>query len=41
MLTAMGQQSVVLDAIRRGAREFMVKPFSAAPFLSVVARLLR
>jgi two-component system, chemotaxis family, chemotaxis protein CheY len=41
MLTAMGQQSIVMDAIRRGAREFMVKPFTAAPFMSLVSRLLR
>ena len=41
MLTAIGQQSVVMDAIRRGAREFLVKPFRVDPFLSAVARLLR
>lgn len=41
MLTAMGQQSVVMDAIRRGAREFLVKPFTVGPFLSAVGRLLR
>jgi two-component system chemotaxis response regulator CheY len=40
MLTAMGQQSVVMDAIRRGAREFLVKPFAADPVLTAVTRLL-
>ena len=41
MLTAIGQQSVVMDAIRRGAREFLVKPFAADSFFSAVSRLLR
>src|SRR5438552_8226966 len=41
MLTAVGQQSVVMDAIRRGAREFLVKPFTDGPFMGAVGRLLR
>jgi two-component system chemotaxis response regulator CheY len=41
MVSAIGQQSVVMDAIRRGAREFLVKPFAAGPFFSAVSRLLR
>ena len=41
MLTAIGQQSVVLDAIRRGAREFLVKPFAPEGFFTAVTRLLR
>ncbi len=41
MLSAIGQQSVVMDAIRRGAREFLVKPLAAGPFASAVSRLLR
>ena len=28
MLTALGQESVVLEAIKSGARDFIVKPFS-------------
>ena len=40
MLSAMGQQSVVLDAIRRGAREFLVKPFNAERVLRSISRLL-
>ena len=27
MVTAMGQQSIVMDAIKAGARDFVVKPF--------------
>jgi two-component system chemotaxis response regulator CheY len=41
MLTAIGQQSVVMDAIHRGAREFLVKPFAVDPFFRAVGRLLR
>ena len=40
MLTAMGQQPIVLDAIKRGARDFVVKPFQADRVLSAVTRLL-
>ena len=41
MVTAIGQQSVVMDAIRRGAREFLVKPIAVGPFFSALGRLLR
>lgn len=41
MVTAIGQQSVIMDAIRRGAREFLVKPLAAGPFLTALSRLLR
>ena len=40
MLTAMGQQPIVLDAIKRGARDFVVKPFQPDRVLSAVTRLL-
>ena len=40
MLTAVGQQSVVMDAIRRGAREFLVKPFKGDRVLGAINRLL-
>jgi two-component system chemotaxis response regulator CheY len=40
MLTAMGQQAIVMDAIRRGARDFVVKPFSPERVLGAVAKLL-
>ena len=40
MLTAMGQQSIVMDAIKRGARDFVVKPFAPDRVLHAVAKLL-
>ena len=40
MLTAMGQQSIVMDAIKRGARDFVVKPFAPERVLGAVNKLL-
>jgi two-component system chemotaxis response regulator CheY len=40
MLTAMGQQAIVMDAIKRGARDFVVKPFAADRVLAAVNKLL-
>ncbi len=40
MLTALGQQSIVMDAIKRGARDFVVKPFAPGRILAAVNRLL-
>lgn len=40
MLTAMGQQAIVLDAIKRGARDFVVKPFSPDRVLAAVTKLI-
>jgi two-component system chemotaxis response regulator CheY len=40
MLTAMGQQAIVMDAIKRGARDFVVKPFAPDRVLGAVAKLL-
>lgn len=40
MLTAMGQQAIVMDAIKRGARDFVVKPFAPDRVLAAVAKLL-
>src|SRR5512133_2873373 len=40
MLTALGQESVVLEAIKSGARDFMVKPFERDRVLSAVSKLL-
>ncbi len=40
MLTAMGQQSIVMDAIKRGARDFVVKPFAPDRVLASVSKLL-
>ncbi len=40
MLTAMGQQSIVMDAIKLGARDFVVKPFAPDRVLGAVTKLL-
>jgi two-component system chemotaxis response regulator CheY len=40
MLTAMGQQAIVMDAIKSGARDFIVKPFTAGRVLAAIDRLL-
>jgi two-component system chemotaxis response regulator CheY len=40
MLTAVGHEAVVMDAVRRGAIDFVVKPVAADRLLSVVRRLL-
>lgn len=40
MLTALGQESVVLEAIKAGARDFVVKPFEKERVLSAIAKLV-
>ena len=40
MLTALGQQGIVLEAIKSGARDFVVKPFEAERVLAAVQRIL-
>ncbi len=40
MLTARGQQAIVMDAIKRGARDFVVKPFAPDRVLAAVNKLL-
>lgn len=40
MLTALGQESVVLEAIRSGARDFVVKPFERERVLGAIQKLL-
>ncbi|MCC7354169.1 MAG: response regulator [Anaerolineae bacterium] len=40
MLTALGQQGIVLEAVKAGARDFIVKPFEAERVLSAVKRIL-
>jgi two-component system chemotaxis response regulator CheY len=40
MCSAMGQQSLVLEAIRAGARDFVVKPFQPSRVLEAVQRVL-
>src|SRR5258708_22531336 len=40
MCSAMGQQSLVIEAIQAGARDFVIKPFQAARVLEAAARAL-
>jgi two-component system, chemotaxis family, chemotaxis protein CheY len=40
MLTALGQESVVLEAIKSGARDFVVKPFERERVMSAITKLL-
>ena len=40
MCSAMGQQTLVLDALRAGARDFVVKPFQPSRVIEAVQRVL-
>ena len=40
MLTALGQESVVLDAVKSGARDFIVKPFEHDRVKKAISKLL-
>ena len=40
MVTAMGQQSIVMEALKAGASDFVVKPFSPERVLNAVEKLL-
>ncbi len=40
MISAMGQQSMVFDAIKAGAKDFIVKPFQADRLLEAVKKVL-
>ncbi len=40
MCSAMGQQTMVMDAIKAGARDFIVKPFQAERVLEAVKKVL-
>lgn len=40
MCSAMGQQALVLDAIKAGAIDFLVKPFEADRVLHAIERIL-
>ncbi len=40
MVTAMGQQAIIMDAIQNGAKDFVVKPFEKARVLAAVEKLL-
>jgi two-component system, chemotaxis family, chemotaxis protein CheY len=40
MLTALGQESVVLEAIRSGASDFIIKPFDRERVLTAINRIM-
>ena len=40
MVSAMGQQSVVMEALKFGARDFLVKPFDPDRVLATVRKML-
>ena len=40
MCSAMGQESMVMDAVRSGAKDFIVKPFKPDRVLKTVASIL-
>ena len=40
MVTAMGQQSMVIEALKSGAKDFVVKPFDANRVLAAVKKLV-
>ncbi|HZW03314.1 MAG TPA: response regulator [Anaerolineaceae bacterium] len=40
MLTALGQESVVLEAIKSGARDFIVKPFERDRVMNAIHKLI-
>ena len=40
MVTAMGQQAIVMEAMKLGAKDFVVKPFDADRVLAAVEKLV-
>lgn len=40
MLTALGQESIVLEAMRNGAKDFVVKPYQPERLLSAIQKAL-
>jgi two-component system, chemotaxis family, chemotaxis protein CheY len=40
MVTAMGQQTIVMDALKSGARDFVLKPFQPERILDALKKLL-
>ena len=40
MVTAMGQQQVIMEAIKSGAKDFVVKPFDADRIQSALWKLV-
>ena len=41
MVSAMGQQQLVVEAIQAGAKDFVVKPFEASRVITAVERMLK
>ncbi len=41
MVTAIGQQSMVMTAIKAGARDFVTKPFEGSRVIEAVQKLIR
>ncbi len=41
MCSALGQQNLIMEAIRAGVRDFIVKPFKAERILSAIENALR
>ncbi len=39
MVTAMGQQSLVIEALKSGAKDFVVKPFNADRVMAAVKKI--
>ena len=40
MVTAMGQQSIVMEALKAGAMDFVVKPFTAERVIGAVKKMI-
>jgi two-component system chemotaxis response regulator CheY len=40
MVTAMGQQAIVMEALKSGARDFVLKPFQPDRVLAAVNKVL-
>ena len=40
MVTAMGQQSIVMEAIKAGAKDFVVKPFDPNRVLAAIQKMI-
>jgi two-component system chemotaxis response regulator CheY len=40
MVSAMGQQALVIEALQAGAKDFVIKPFQAARLMQAVERAL-
>jgi two-component system chemotaxis response regulator CheY len=41
MCSALGQQNLIVDAIKAGVKDFIVKPFKAERILSAIAKALK